>query len=72
MEWYLSCIEARDTQGAEKVLLTAIAKGASSEQLANMMLTSVTDHFYLDAKQKCPYCAILRPENQGMLVIFQL
>lgn len=48
MEWYRSCIEVRDTQGAEKVLLTAIANGASSEQLANMMLISVTDHFYLD------------------------
>lgn len=48
MEWYRSCVEVRDTQGAEKVLLTAIAKGAAPEQLADMMLTSVTDHFYLD------------------------
>lgn len=48
MEWYRNCVEVRDTQGAEKVLLTAIAKGASFEQLANMMLISVTDHFYLD------------------------
>ncbi|TBL70878.1 Rieske (2Fe-2S) protein [Paenibacillus thalictri] len=48
MEWYRSCVEVRDTQGAEKVLLTAIANGASPEQLADMMLISVTDHFYLD------------------------
>ncbi|MFE5320661.1 Rieske (2Fe-2S) protein [Paenibacillus sp. NPDC056579] len=48
MEWYRSCVEVRDTQGAEKVLLTAVANGATSEQLADMMLISVTDHFYLD------------------------
>ncbi|WP_135555377.1 Rieske (2Fe-2S) protein [Paenibacillus cymbidii] len=48
MEWYRNCARVRDTQGAEKVLLTAIAKGASTEQLADMLLISVTDHFYLD------------------------
>jgi len=47
-EWYRGCVEVRDTQGAEKVLLTAIANGASTGQLADMMLVSVTDHFYLD------------------------
>jgi len=47
-EWYRGCVEVRDTQGAEKVLSTAIACGTSSEQLADMMLISVTDHFYLD------------------------
>jgi hypothetical protein len=41
-------VEVRDTQGAEKVLLTAIAGGASSEMLADMMLIAATDHFYLD------------------------
>ncbi|MFD0959088.1 Rieske (2Fe-2S) protein [Paenibacillus chungangensis] len=48
VEWYRNCIEVRDTQGAEKVLLTAIEKGATPVQLADMMLISVTDHFYLD------------------------
>ncbi|MBD2845429.1 Rieske (2Fe-2S) protein [Paenibacillus sp. IB182496] len=46
--WYRNCVEVRDTQGAEKVLLTAIAAGASAEQLADMMLIAVTDHLYLD------------------------
>ncbi|XID90426.1 Rieske (2Fe-2S) protein [Paenibacillaceae bacterium WGS1546] len=46
--WYRSCTEVRDTQGAEKVLLTAISAGISPEQLADMMLIAVTDHFYLD------------------------
>ncbi|NOU95787.1 Rieske 2Fe-2S domain-containing protein [Paenibacillus sp. LMG 31456] len=48
LEWYRSCVEVRDTQGAEKVLLTAISNGVPIERLAEMMLISVTDHFYLD------------------------
>ncbi|MFC5404168.1 Rieske (2Fe-2S) protein [Cohnella soli] len=47
-EWYRNCVEVRDAKGAEKVLLTAIAADASPDQLADMMLVAVTDHFYLD------------------------
>ncbi|WP_274650984.1 Rieske (2Fe-2S) protein [Paenibacillus humicola] len=47
-EWYRSCIEVRDTQGAQRVLLTAIRSGQTAGQLMDMMLTAVTDHFYLD------------------------
>jgi nitrite reductase/ring-hydroxylating ferredoxin subunit len=47
-QWYRNCIEVRDTQGAEKVLLTAVTCGMSPERLAEMMLISVTDHYYLD------------------------
>ncbi|MFD0710668.1 Rieske (2Fe-2S) protein [Paenibacillus sp. GCM10027626] len=47
-QWYRSCIEVRDTQGAEKVLLTAVRQGVSVEKLADMMLIAATDHFYLD------------------------
>jgi nitrite reductase/ring-hydroxylating ferredoxin subunit len=48
IQWYRNCVEVRDTQGAEKVLLTAVTNGISPERLADMMLISVTDHFYLD------------------------
>ncbi|WP_152392770.1 Rieske (2Fe-2S) protein [Paenibacillus guangzhouensis] len=48
IEWYRNCIEVRDTQGAERILLTAIRKGVSDDQLAEMMLMAVTDHVYLD------------------------
>lgn len=47
-EWYRNCVEVRDTQGAERVLLTAIRQGATREQLSEMMLIAATDHFYLD------------------------
>ncbi|NBD24615.1 Rieske (2Fe-2S) protein [Paenibacillus glycinis] len=46
--WYRSCIEVRDTQGAEKVLLTAILKGIDTKRLSEMMLAAATDHMYLD------------------------
>jgi hypothetical protein len=39
----------RDTDGAERVLQTAIDGGASSRQLADMLLAAATDHVYLDA-----------------------
>ncbi|GHH99389.1 Rieske (2Fe-2S) protein [Neobacillus kokaensis] len=47
-EWYRRCVEVRDSRGAERVLLTAIELGFSNEQLADMMLTAITDHFYVD------------------------
>ncbi|MFC4598391.1 Rieske (2Fe-2S) protein [Cohnella hongkongensis] len=47
-DWYRSCVEVRDSQGAEKVLLTAVAAGMSPVDIADMLLIAVTDHFYLD------------------------
>lgn len=46
--WYRNCIEVRDRQGAEKVLLTALDDGIPADRLIDMMLTAATDHFYLD------------------------
>ena len=47
-EWYRHCVKVRDSQGAERVLLTAIELGFSNEQLADMMMTAITDHFYVN------------------------
>ncbi|MDG5789102.1 Rieske (2Fe-2S) protein [Evansella sp. AB-P1] len=47
-EWYRHNIEVRDVQGAERVLLTAIEMGAKKEELSNMMMCAVTDHFYMN------------------------
>ncbi|KKI90731.1 (2Fe-2S)-binding protein [Bacillus sp. SA1-12] len=47
-EWYRHCVEVRDSQGAERVLLTTIELGFSNEQIANMMMTAITDHFYVN------------------------
>ncbi|WP_372508735.1 Rieske (2Fe-2S) protein [Pseudalkalibacillus decolorationis] len=47
-EWYRHCVEVRDSQGAERVLLTSIESGFSNEKLTDMMMTAITDHFYID------------------------
>ncbi|SDW71159.1 Ferredoxin subunit of nitrite reductase or a ring-hydroxylating dioxygenase [Marininema mesophilum] len=46
--WYRQAIEVRDTQGAERILLTMIRAGASENELSDMMMAAVTDHFYMD------------------------
>lgn len=46
--WYRHSVEVRDAQGAERALLTAIELGASTKPLADMMMTAVTDHFFID------------------------
>lgn len=46
-EWYRQCIEVRDTQGAERVISTAVHAGMNSQQLSAMLMTAVTDHFYM-------------------------
>ncbi|HEU5139941.1 MAG TPA: Rieske (2Fe-2S) protein [Bacillales bacterium] len=47
-DWYRHNVEGRDSQGAERTLLTAIELGATTEQLADMMMKGVTDHFYIN------------------------
>lgn len=46
--WYRECCEVRDRDGAERVLLTAVAGGASPDELADMLYTACTDHLYMD------------------------
>jgi nitrite reductase/ring-hydroxylating ferredoxin subunit len=47
--WFRRAVEVRDTDGAERVLQTAIARGTSSTELADLLLVAATDHVYLDA-----------------------
>ena len=47
--WFRQAVEVRDSDGAERVLRTAIAGGASSRALADMLFAAATDHYYLDA-----------------------
>ncbi|MFB5660342.1 Rieske (2Fe-2S) protein [Alteribacillus sp. HJP-4] len=46
--WYRNCIEVRDAQGAERVVLTAVAKEIDTKELSQMLLTAASDHFYID------------------------
>jgi nitrite reductase/ring-hydroxylating ferredoxin subunit len=47
--WFRQAVEVRDADGAERSLRTAIASGASSQALADMLFAAVTDHYYVDA-----------------------
>jgi hypothetical protein len=47
--WFRRAVEVRDQDGAERVLQTAIAGGASPTTLADLLLVAATDHVYLDA-----------------------
>ena len=46
--WFRYLVEVRNADGAERTLLTAIEGPLSQADLAEMMVTAATDHFYLD------------------------
>lgn len=46
--WFRQCIEVRDTDGAERALLTAIASGFPKATLAHMLASAATDHVFID------------------------
>lgn len=47
--WFRRAVQVRDQDGAERVLQTAIANGASPTALATMLFAAATDHVYVDA-----------------------
>ncbi|WP_416150602.1 Rieske (2Fe-2S) protein [Salipaludibacillus sp. HK11] len=46
--WYRNCIEVRDTQGSERIVLTALEKQMDVSDISAMMVTAASDHFYMD------------------------
>ena len=46
--WFRDLVEVRNPDGAERCLRTAVAAGWSDAQLADLILSAATDHFYLD------------------------
>jgi nitrite reductase/ring-hydroxylating ferredoxin subunit len=45
--WFRRFVEVRDADGAERVLLTAIASGMPSSGIADMLFAAATDHYFL-------------------------
>lgn len=45
-EWFRYFIEVRNAEGAERLLLTAIRKGAYPAEVCDFLVTAATDHFY--------------------------
>ncbi|HEX3723834.1 MAG TPA: Rieske 2Fe-2S domain-containing protein [Nitrolancea sp.] len=46
--WFRQFIEVRDSDGAERALLSAIDAGGTQQELADMLLAAATDHVFLD------------------------
>src|ERR1700722_6631171 len=46
--WLRRFIEVRDTEGAERCIVSAVRAGAPPREIADMMFAAATDHRYLD------------------------
>ena len=46
--WFRAFIDVRDAEGAERALISAVRRGASASELADMLFAAATDHRYLD------------------------
>jgi hypothetical protein len=46
--WFRQFIKVRDAEGAERCIVSAIAAGATPQQMADMLFSAVTDHRYID------------------------
>lgn len=46
--WFRQFVEVRDSEGAERCLVSAIEMGASPQEVADMLFAAVTDHRYID------------------------
>jgi nitrite reductase/ring-hydroxylating ferredoxin subunit len=46
--WFRRFVEVRDSEGAERALVSAVRAGASPAELADMLFAAATDHRYLD------------------------
>jgi nitrite reductase/ring-hydroxylating ferredoxin subunit len=45
--WFRRFIEVRDSEGAERCIVSAVQEGADQRQLADMLFAAATDHRYL-------------------------
>jgi nitrite reductase/ring-hydroxylating ferredoxin subunit len=46
--WFRRFVEVRDSEGAERALISAVRSGASRTELADMLFAAATDHRYLE------------------------
>lgn len=46
--WFRQFIELRDSEAAERCLVTAVRVGAERQQIADMLFVAATDHRYID------------------------
>ena len=47
--WFRRFVEVRDSEGAERCIVSAVRAGADDTQMAGMLFSAATDHRYLDS-----------------------
>lgn len=47
-QWFRQFVEVRDTEGAERVILTALSNGHGPAEVADIFLAAATDHYFLN------------------------
>jgi nitrite reductase/ring-hydroxylating ferredoxin subunit len=47
--WFRRFVEVRDSEGAERCIVSAVRSGVDHAQMADMLFAATTDHRYLDA-----------------------
>ena len=47
--WFRRFVEVRDSEGAERCIVSAVRTGADPAQMADLLLSAATDHRYLDS-----------------------
>lgn len=47
--WFRRFVEVRDSEGAERCIVSAVRAGADHAQMADMLFSAATDHRYLDS-----------------------
>ncbi len=47
MTWFRQFVEVRDSEGAERCIISAVRGGADHQQMAAMLFAAVTDHRYI-------------------------
>jgi nitrite reductase/ring-hydroxylating ferredoxin subunit len=48
-KWFRQFIEVRDSEGAERCIVSAVQAGCSPREIADMFYAAATDHRYIDA-----------------------
>lgn len=57
MRWFRRFIEVRDTEGAERCVISAVSAGVDAPRMAEMLFTAVTDHRYVDTGHPLDFTA---------------
>ncbi len=55
-QWFRDFIEVRDTDGAERVLRTAIELGLTSREIHEIIFAAATDRIYIDGGHVVDFC----------------